>query len=168
MADIREFLVSMNLSGDLSDTEIAELRWHLGLGPQPEEFTIITDFTNTDIDEDGNPVTINEPYPVWGREPYPARRIGGVVFSLLVHEETEWGGRWALTCRWEIHPEQHEIVAKLFDWLATYETDHGFMGYLRWYEDDWPEWPVGIEGGALVVHHEQGFEPFAQAALLRA
>lgn len=35
MADIYELSVALDLRADVSDEEIAELRWQLGLGPRP-------------------------------------------------------------------------------------------------------------------------------------
>ncbi|MFC7647433.1 hypothetical protein ACFQX6_48135 [Streptosporangium lutulentum] len=43
MADLHEVLITAELRADLSDAEISELRWHLGLGPEPETFTVVTD-----------------------------------------------------------------------------------------------------------------------------
>ncbi len=49
-------------------------------------------------------------------------------------------GHWALTCRWEIHPDGHPEVAGLIAWLAARRHKNGpFFGYQRWYEADEPE-----------------------------
>ncbi|MEV4759247.1 hypothetical protein AB0J86_29695 [Micromonospora sp. NPDC049559] len=165
MADIHEFMVSMDLSGELSDAELADLRWHLGLGPRPERLTIITEFPALVFDDNGRPVedpdggwrTENDPHPVWGRAPYAASKIGGVAFSALVQEDGRTGSRSALTCRWEIHPDEHGEVAALFDWLAGRRAEHDrFFGYLRWYEEDWPDERLEIADGRLVVRREGG------------
>ncbi|MBB6553547.1 hypothetical protein [Nonomuraea rubra] len=50
MADIHELLVAMDLRGDLSETELAELRRHLGLGSRPEHITEETIVVNEVLD----------------------------------------------------------------------------------------------------------------------
>ncbi|TQK42299.1 hypothetical protein FBY35_3678 [Streptomyces sp. SLBN-118] len=44
MADIYELSIVLNLGEDLSNEEVAELRWHLGLGPKPEILHIVPSF----------------------------------------------------------------------------------------------------------------------------
>lgn len=93
-----------------------------------------------------------------------ASKIGGSTFSALVHKSDSHGDRWALTCRWEIHPDHYDMTAELFNWLAKrcIEPDL-FFGYLRWYEHDWPDEKLGIRDGILVVHRATGtVEPFGE------
>ncbi|GAA0708882.1 hypothetical protein Drose_21660 [Dactylosporangium roseum] len=42
MADLHELMVAADLRGDLAEPDLAELRWHLGLGPRPEHVTAAT------------------------------------------------------------------------------------------------------------------------------
>ncbi|WP_051712550.1 hypothetical protein [Spirillospora albida] len=137
MADIYDFFLAFDLR-ELSEHELAELRWHLGLGPRPEELTIITDFDTFEPDED------DSPFPVLARRG-AARRISGAVFSLLEARENGW----ALTTRQELHPDEFDEVEKFLAWLGTkgdydYRAADGstkgggfgqFVGYIRWYED---------------------------------
>lgn len=135
MADIYDFFLAIDLRDDFSEQELAELRWHLGLGPRPAELTILTDFATFEDDS---------PFPVLGRRG-AGSRIGGVVLSLL---EARPNG-WALTTRQELHPDEFEELDAFLAWLAgkaDYDylaadgtTKSGgfgqFVGYLRWYED---------------------------------
>ncbi|MDA2811815.1 hypothetical protein O4J56_14325 [Nocardiopsis sp. RSe5-2] len=36
MADVFELAITVDLRDEISEEEVAELRWHLGLGPEPE------------------------------------------------------------------------------------------------------------------------------------
>ncbi|GAB3150500.1 hypothetical protein GCM10027290_38170 [Micromonospora sonneratiae] len=179
MADIHELMVSMDLPDDLSDAEVAEIRWHLGLGPQPEQLTIITRFPTLvfdddtgepKLDDDGGWLVVDRPQPVWGQSPSVAWKTGGVLLSTLLREDDAHGGstllreddahggRWALTCRWEIHPDSHGNVARLFNWLARRCHGRGrFFGYLRWHEDDEPTEILTVRDGVIVTHRNGKF-----------
>ncbi|MEE6260462.1 hypothetical protein [Plantactinospora sonchi] len=167
MGDMHEFMVSMDLRCELSDDEVAEVRWHLGLGPQPERLTIITEFPSIVIGDDGRAVEDehgqwvfeDDPRPVWELVEPGIDKIGGAAVSALHRQDDRSGGRWALTCRWAVHPEDRGDVATLFDWLiAKRAGDERFFGYLRWYEDDWPDERLGVADGVLTVYAE-GREP---------
>jgi hypothetical protein len=68
VADIHEVLITAELSADLSEAELTELRWHLGLGSRPEEFAIVTDcFPLVTVDEEGEPL----PEDQWEIDAYP-------------------------------------------------------------------------------------------------
>src|SRR5947207_5394331 len=43
VGDLYELVLSIDLRGDITDDELAELRWHVGQGPRPERLPIGTD-----------------------------------------------------------------------------------------------------------------------------
>lgn len=81
MADIYEFVITMNLRDGPSDDEIADLRWHPGLGPQPERLTILTAFPVVTID-DGQPRMDDDPRPVLAQRG-AAWKVGGWPSALV-------------------------------------------------------------------------------------
>ncbi|RAY13154.1 hypothetical protein DPM19_21940 [Actinomadura craniellae] len=141
MGDFYDFFLTLNLRPVLSAAELAELRWHLGLGPQPAELTILTDFPEVVLDENGKAEVDdngdwrveNAPRPVLARRG-AAWRLGGALFSLL-EPRTEG---WALTTRQELHPDEYQHVDRLLDWLGSRaNSDFGcYAGYERFYEED--------------------------------
>lgn len=64
MSDVFELAVSVDLRDELSEQELAELHWHLGIGPQPERLSIVTEFPFVVVDEAGEPVVEDEPRPL--------------------------------------------------------------------------------------------------------
>ncbi|MGA4956998.1 hypothetical protein [Streptomyces lavendulocolor] len=141
MADIYELTVALDLR-DLSDAETAELRWHLGLGPQPEALTIVRSFPFVYEDEDGRPVTEEQPFALLGHLG-GAHKVGGALTSALVRRPS---GGWALTSRQEIHPDVSDELGQLLGWLADRATDrhrrpggHVHIGSLRFHEEDRPD-----------------------------
>ncbi|MFC4114420.1 hypothetical protein [Nonomuraea zeae] len=171
MSDIHELMVAMDLRGDLPETELAELRWHLGLGPRPEHITEQTIIVNEVLDllddeqvpardESGNWVIKEFPRPAWeDGSPYAATKIPGAGCSILVRADDHGDGRWALTCRWEIHPDGHAEVAGLLGWLAArLHENESFFGYQRWYEHDEPEL-LSVLDGKVVTCREGAFVP---------
>lgn len=171
MSDIYDFMLVIDLRDDLSDAEVAELRWHLGLGPQPERLTILTEFPEVVLDDNGKPVTDengdwcveNAPYPLLAQRG-AARKIGGAVFSELVRRQDRAGTGWALTVRQELHPDDFEYVDRLLDWLAAradyayVDTDGttktggygNYVGYQRFYENSEIDTQLTIEDGKIV------------------
>ncbi|MFI9359327.1 hypothetical protein [Streptomyces lydicus] len=155
MADAYDFLLTLDLKDDLSADEVAELRWHLGLGPQPERLCIISEFPEVVLDDNSKPVlddqgewrVENAPYPVLAQRG-PAWRIGGATVSELARREGPRPG-WALTTRQALHPDDFDKVDPLLSWLATHadydyvEFDGSprsggfgqYVGYERFYED---------------------------------
>ncbi|MFI8263927.1 MULTISPECIES: hypothetical protein [unclassified Streptomyces] len=113
-----ELMIAADLRGEVSEQELAELRWHLGIGPQPECLSIITEFPFVVVDEEGIPVIEDDPYPLLaGRS--AATRVGGVLSSALARRaDLPWKG-WSLTSRQEIHPDEFEKVGELLCWLAA-------------------------------------------------
>ncbi|MCX4391749.1 hypothetical protein OG887_38365 [Streptomyces sp. NBC_00053] len=145
MSDVYELAVSVDLRDELSETESAELRWHLGIGPQPERLSVVTEFPIVVEDEAGEPVIENEPRPLLAGSG-AARRIGGVLGSALAgRADLPWKG-WSLTSRQEIHPDDFDRVGELLCWLAERVHDthrHGddvvSIGHLRFHESLTPE-----------------------------
>ncbi|AXK36708.1 hypothetical protein DVA86_33260 [Streptomyces armeniacus] len=171
MADIHEVMLAMNLRGDLSGTELAGLRWHLGLAERPGHVTEKTIVVNDVLDlldeeqerelnEDGDWVIKEFPEPAWNNgSPYAASKMPGTGFSTLVRGDGHYGERWALTCRWEVHPDGHGELAELIDWLAArLHEDESFFGYQRWYEDDQPEL-LSLRDGGVVACRDGAFVP---------
>ncbi|MFI9261379.1 hypothetical protein ACIGT4_27275 [Streptomyces sioyaensis] len=66
MADIYEVSVAMDLRDDLSEAEITELQWHLGLGPEPEQLSIVPEFPIVMESDLGELVTEDAPAPLLG------------------------------------------------------------------------------------------------------
>jgi hypothetical protein len=127
MADIYEFVLAMDLRADLPDAELAEVRWHLGLGPRPETLTIVP------ADPFEEPIQDPAVLATIGPGPYQyqllhgrggAYKIHGALVSELVARPNQPG--WALTTRQELHPDAFNDVRHLVDWLAQ----HGDYPYL--------------------------------------
>ncbi|MFJ9342997.1 hypothetical protein ACIRP0_27425 [Streptomyces sp. NPDC101733] len=145
MGDIYELTIALDLRDELSEQELAELNWHLGIGPQPESLSIVTEFPFVVDDESGNPVIENEPCPLLAGSG-AAWRVGGALCSILATRADLPGKGWSLTSRQEIHPDDFDLVGELLCWLATrahdthLRSDAGiWVGYLRFYEDPQPQ-----------------------------
>ena len=129
MSDLYEFTMAVDLRDDLPNSELAELRWHLGLGPQPRQLTAV-------------PVVDDMPCQLLdGRG--PACRVGGALFSTLVSREEISRGGWALTTRQEVHPDDFDDIGRLLVWLAArvHDTHVEYdgsvrLGFVRFLEDD--------------------------------
>jgi hypothetical protein len=171
MADIHEVMLAMDLRGDLPESELAELRWHLGLGPRPGHITAQTIVVNEVLDllhDDQQPVrdehgdwVIKEfPEAAWhDGSPYAASKMPGAGFSTLVRGDDHDGGRWALSCRWEVHPDGHVQLAEFIGWLtARLRESQSFFGYQRWYEDREPEL-LSFRDGKVMTYRDGTFVP---------
>ncbi|HEV2636517.1 MAG TPA: hypothetical protein VGX23_15310 [Actinocrinis sp.] len=126
MSDLFELTVTFDLRDELGDQELAELRWHLGLGPQPESLTIVTEFPVVELDDSAEPMIFDE--PVIFDDPSPllaesgaAWRVGGALCSALFDWEGEREVRegWALTCRQDLHPDSFERPANWSHWQSA-------------------------------------------------
>ncbi|MFF0746348.1 hypothetical protein ACFYVL_38740 [Streptomyces sp. NPDC004111] len=117
MADIFELMLSVDLCDEVSEEELAELRWHLGLGPQPEVLRIVTDFPFVAEDEHGEPVVENCPEPLLAQRG-EACKVQGEAVSVLARKQDTQCAAWALVSRQEIHPEDFERTGELLTWLA--------------------------------------------------
>ncbi|MEU6056669.1 hypothetical protein [Streptomyces sp. NPDC047097] len=158
MADISELTVALNLRDDLTDAELAELRWHLGLGPRPEPPSAISLIPTVDppsADDAAYAIEFEvgfeiEDEPLLGYHG-EAWKVGGALTSVLVRRRDGW----ALTSRQEIHPDQHGYVGPLLAWLADRSTARDertdgsvLVGWTRFYEEDRPE-PLVVRDGRV-------------------
>ncbi|PAZ11755.1 hypothetical protein CLM62_34155 [Streptomyces sp. SA15] len=155
MADIFELSIVLNLREGLSDAELAELRWHLGLGPMPEILRIVSEFPIVVVDDAGEPVIEDRPVPLLGQHG-DAWKVNGALTSVLVRPEDRTNGAWALTIRQEIHPDQFDSTAELLTWLSTKADDRHcvkagtiHLGWIRFYESDRFE-PLVVRDGGVV------------------
>ncbi|MGP3974640.1 hypothetical protein ACTWQF_11650 [Streptomyces sp. 8N114] len=178
MADVYELLINADLPDDLSEAELNELRWHLGLGPEPTECTIVTDFPMDFVDEDGE---LADYAPgaegTWEESRRPALagrgaagRIGGVLFSdLRRRERNQPRPGWALTSRQEVHPGDFEGPEQCISWLTRRVLDPQFDldVYLRFYEDTVLE-PAFLDDGQLVRRKTRSQPPSPQVLRLIA
>ncbi|MEL5954026.1 hypothetical protein AADR41_04425 [Streptomyces sp. CLV115] len=145
MSDVYELAVSVDLRDELSGAELADLRWHLGIGPRPERLSVVTEFPIVVEDEAGEPVIEDDPRPLLAGSG-AARRIGGVLGSALVERADLPRKGWSLTSRQEIHPDDFDKAGELLCWLAERVQDthrHGddvvSIGHLRFHESLTPE-----------------------------
>ncbi|MEV7232155.1 hypothetical protein AB0M79_34895 [Polymorphospora sp. NPDC051019] len=153
MSDVFELVLNLNLRDDLTDAELASLRWFLGLGVRPENLSILAESPIAIVDggEESRPVLA-------GRG--AAWKTGGALVSELVRRGNPAG--WAITSRQELHPDEFDEVLALLSWLADradypYRDHDGtvrsggcgnVVGYLRFYEDVDPT-VLTIRGGII-------------------
>ncbi|UFS98500.1 TY-Chap domain-containing protein [Nocardia huaxiensis] len=90
--------LSVNLAAELGQDEIEELRWHLGLGPQPQRPLDISDAVNLFLQE-------------------PSYHHGN--HDLMVDLAPRDRGGWALTAWQEPTEEDLDQLEPLFRWLAA-------------------------------------------------
>ncbi|MFF3014784.1 hypothetical protein [Streptomyces sp. NPDC057939] len=154
MSDFHELMIAVDLREEISEAELADLRWHLGMGPRPESLSIVTDFPVVVEDDSGAPVIEDDPYPLLA-EQGPAWRVGGVLFSALASRADLPRKGWSLTSRQEIHPDQFEKVGELLCWLAgradtSHLRENGAVrvGFLRFQETDVPA-ALRVEDGQV-------------------
>ncbi|MGC5015872.1 hypothetical protein ACLQ2R_34350 [Streptosporangium sp. DT93] len=146
MGDTCEVVLSMDIRAGVTDDELAELRWHVGLGPRPGRLPIGTGrygetYPLGDPEDPGCEWEDAEPAPVFARSG-AARRVGGALVAELVARERADG--WALTVRQELHPDDFYRLRALLHWLGprsagTHAGAHpggaeSFLGYLRFHE----------------------------------
>ncbi|MEU4932552.1 hypothetical protein AB0G54_39680 [Streptomyces yokosukanensis] len=150
-----ELMLTLDLRDELSEEELAELRWHLGAGPKPETLRIVTEFPLVVEDEDGQPVIENYPEPLLA-DHSEAFKVEGALDSVLERREDAACGAWALTSRQEIHPDGFDLVGELLGWLATkadarHRRFDGSvdLGWIRSYEECQPE-PLLVRDGEVV------------------
>ncbi|MFI6344311.1 hypothetical protein [Streptomyces sp. NPDC050560] len=130
MADLYETHVTAELSPDLTEPELAELRWHLGLGPRPGRLVIVVDgWPVVTADEDGEPL----PEDRWESDAYPLLaqrgpadpRIGGIAFAGLTRRDgSPDQARWALSARQVIHPDDGWPLDQLLAWMRRRASGH--------------------------------------------
>ncbi|WP_256255611.1 hypothetical protein [Streptomyces sp. MUSC 14] len=96
MSDIYELTLALDLRDALSVEELAELRWHLGAGPAPETFRIVTEFPVVVEDEHGDFVIEDHPEPLLGQHG-GGYKVGGALVSVLFRRQETGSAAWALT-----------------------------------------------------------------------
>ncbi|MFJ3840686.1 hypothetical protein ACIPY6_34990 [Streptomyces sp. NPDC090054] len=145
VSDIHELMIAVDLRDEISEMELVELSWHLGIGPRPERLSIVTEFPVVVVDDSGVPVIEDDPYPLLGGLG-AASRVGGVLGSTLAGRADPPRKGWSLTSRQEIHPDEFEKVGELLCWLAaradaTHLLGDGVVGvgFLRFYEAEVPD-----------------------------
>ncbi|MFC9931255.1 hypothetical protein [Streptomyces sp. NPDC127190] len=155
MADMFELMLALDLRDELSAGEITELRWHLGAGPQPDTFRIVTEFPVVVEDEDGEFVIEDQPEPLLGQQG-GGYKIGGALVSVLLRLRDTGQEGWALTSRQEIHPDDFERMGELLSWLAARAGErHGGsdgeirLGWIRFHEERLPA-PLVVRDGTVV------------------
>ncbi|MDX3065809.1 MULTISPECIES: hypothetical protein [Streptomyces] len=155
MADIIELVLSVDLHGELSEEELVELRWHLGLGPEPEFLSIVTEFPCVVEDEHGRPLIEDHPEPLLAQHG-EAFKVGGALTSTLSRTQDTGSGTWTLTSRQEIHPDDFERTGRLLGWLATRARDthrqpdgRVELGGIRFYEERRPD-PLAVREGTVL------------------
>jgi len=129
MADVFQILVTLDLGAGMPADELAELRWHLGLGERPAALPLTG---NTD------------PEPVFAARG-PARKVLGALVGELVERER---GGWGLTVLQELHPDEFPALHALLTGVGRHAEGAGFAGFVRFYEDDRTE-PITLSGGQL-------------------
>lgn len=148
-------MLTLDLRDELSEEEIAELPWHLGLGPQPKALRIVRDFPFVVEDDQGEPVVEDHPEPLLAVHG-EAFNVQGALVPLLSRRHDTSRGAWALTCRQEIHPDDFERTGELLSWLASragdaHRTPDGSfrLGWTRFCEEDRPE-PLVVRDGEVI------------------
>ncbi|WP_433479244.1 hypothetical protein ACQPZP_20750 [Spirillospora sp. CA-142024] len=144
MADLYELLLTAELPTDLPDEELTELRWHLGLAPEPKKFTIVTDYPmvyvgDDDPGRDSADDWETQPDPLLARRGPADARIGGVEFSELALRQGRFPA-WVLTSRQELHGPTHwNMLIEMIQWLERQATSpwgtDGLSFYLRHCEE---------------------------------
>jgi hypothetical protein len=130
VGDLYEFNLALDLRDDLTEAELADLRFHLTPGPE-------RDYAADESE--------------WAPEPLlagtgPAYRIGGSLFAVLERRRREPG--WALTARQEVHAESIDDLRDLVLRLVRHSAyPYCNIGHLRFFEDEQPEALVVREGG---------------------
>ena len=142
MGDVYELVLTIDVRADISPAELAELRWHVGDGPQPDPLPMGTGAVRATFPL-GDP---RDPDCEWeDAPPEPlfagrggARRTGGALVAELVEREDPDG--WALTVRQELHPDDFHALRALLAWLGPHSArahDAGVprgVGHLRFHE----------------------------------
>ncbi|MET9065422.1 hypothetical protein ACWDR1_31595 [Streptosporangium sandarakinum] len=142
MGDMYELVLSADVRVDITDDELAELRWHLGKGPRPERLPIgtgdhLATYPLGDPDDPGCEWEDEEPEPVFARRGV-AGRVGGALVAELFRRERPDG--WSLTVRQEVHPDDFYRLRTLLEWLARSSLNartpgtEFLAGYMRFHE----------------------------------
>ncbi|MDH6111495.1 hypothetical protein P3T36_004649 [Kitasatospora sp. MAP12-15] len=154
MSDWFECALAVRLSEGVTEGEVAELRWHLGLGPRPEALAIVSQYLCVEVDDFGAPVVVeDDPYPLLDQRGFGSAGVDGVLDSRLDWAEEPARG-WTLTSRQQLHPDGFGQLGELCAWLALHVRGvHGDdvavgLGTIRFYEDVEPQ-PLLFRGGRV-------------------
>ncbi|MFI8453395.1 hypothetical protein [Streptomyces erythrochromogenes] len=154
MSDVYELMIAVDLRDEISEPELAELNWHLGIGPRPERLTIVTRFPVVVLDDADMPVIEDHPRPLLAGQG-AAWRVGGVLCSALASRAGRPRKGWSLMSRQEIHPDGFDEVGELLCWLAaraheTHLRGDGAVGigFLRFHEAEVPD-VLQVESGQV-------------------
>lgn len=143
VGDIYEVVLTMDIRADVTDDELAELRWHVGQGSRPERLPIRGDnylatFPLGDPHDPDCEWETAEPEPAFPQRG-AAWNVGGALVAELVRREESDG--WSLTVRQEFHPDDFYQLRTLLDWLGRCSVNAQisdiafFVGYMRFYEN---------------------------------
>jgi hypothetical protein len=154
VGDYYELVLTIDIRPDIPADELAELRWHMGQEPRPEQLLSVPEDC-LDIYPLGDP---NDPDCEWETaepEPMFAQRgaawaVGGALVAELVRRERPDG--WSLTARQEVDPNDSLRLSALLEWLgprSIYAQTDGipfFVGYQRFYESNEIEPLILLDG----------------------
>jgi hypothetical protein len=141
---------NIDLRDDLSEAQLAEVRWHLGLGPQPAEVTIVTTTYIVPAEDGSWPEVL---LPVLAGKGEAVYFRGGQV-SAMARRSFERSGR-GITARQELHVDGIEDLRTFVAWLVGHADCNRdeVIGYLRRFDhpvdspsyitvkDDELDWP---------------------------
>ncbi|WP_327634056.1 hypothetical protein OHB24_29200 [Kribbella sp. NBC_00482] len=112
MGDWYDVILTVDLRPDTPPAELAELRWHLGLGERPADLTIVTGEPGVLVDEDGDWVFGEDGTPIVDHASRP------------------------VVVRQELHPDELDPVDQLITWLAQHTRSGHYLGSIRFHEED--------------------------------
>ncbi|MFC8721984.1 hypothetical protein [Kitasatospora sp. NPDC057198] len=119
MSDRYELFLAVDLAPDLSEEELAEVRWLLGQGEPPALPTASAD----------------EPWAAFEGGGSPSIEFAGADVALLVpapeRRRTDGGVPWALTVRSCFLEEALTEVLEIAGWLLERSVTVGRVGHLR-------------------------------------
>ncbi|MFJ7159225.1 hypothetical protein ACIQUQ_30360 [Streptomyces sp. NPDC101118] len=140
VSDYYDLFLAVDLSPDLPEAALQELRWLLGEAEAP-------------------PVLESADWESWG-DPWEvfeggsaSRSFGGVDTSMLVRAvdrlNLDGSVPWALTVRTCVHDDEFGVVMQVVGWILRQATTQGWVGFLRY---------SGWDEVQHVVRHGGGFD----------
>jgi hypothetical protein len=155
--DTYEVLLALDIHGDLTDCELAELRWHLGQGPLPERLPMGTD-RYLPAYPLGDPEDLDCAWETAAPEPLfaqhgPGRHIGGALVAVMTGRGAPES--WSLTIRQELHPDEFYALRAFLHWLGRHTTHstERHIGHLRFCEST-ATTPLVLSGGTVALPDE--------------
>nr|WTB32299.1 hypothetical protein OG781_24995 [Streptomyces sp. NBC_00830] len=140
MSDYYDLFLAVDLSADVPEPFLLELRWLIGQIEQPPAHLSATD------------------WETWG-DPWPAllggeasHAFAGADMSSLVKSNAvlaDGSTPWALTVRTCVHEDDFGIQMDVVTWLLRHTMTEGWVGYLR-----------DSASGSVrhLIRHESGFD----------